>query len=599
MRHQLSLTLASSILAASLFGSASVAQPVLITAPQTIGPADTTITSTDGTVTAPLQSADITVRGAILTINGRHEIAGMTLEPGIDDSYGGITHEIGFKHDYSGNEQDIVCGVHLLVAGDFIVSQGAGIGLSGRGYGFREGPGVGVNNNCAGGGAGHGGGGGSGSGGCGGSAAGGTIYGSLYEPTDFGSGGTDDDNHNPRGGGAIRLDVGGLLDVSGNVIASATDGNAGRGAGGSILFSCGALSGNGIIEANGGTVQRAFNAGDGGGGGGGRIAIYYDSSSFSGTIRAVSGDGHQPGGAGSIVIQEADGPRTLIYDNHGLTCIPTVPVNGTLETDVLVIRGNARLSHDVRNVDGLTVEASEIVVEADGSIDATARGYGFREGPGHGFNSPCSGGGGGYGGGGGSGWGGCGSAAGGNPYGIMQYPSDLGSGGADDDNHSPYAGGRVTLNVSGQLSVHGSIRSDGTDGLSGRGSGGAVLIFAGSVGGTGFISANGGNDTITNPRRGGGGGGGRVAVYSCQEVADGVDLSAFGGDGNQAGTPGTVFIALNEADLNGDRVLDLRDIDYFIDAFINGYEPADLTRDGVHDLSDVSKFGTLFIGGCP
>ena len=588
-----------SAIAASLASSAALAQPVLITEPQTVTPTQTSITSTDGSVTAPLATAEIEVRGTTLTINGRHAIASLVVGEDASANSGLVTHDVETVHDYAGDGSDPVNGMHLILAGDLIIESGCFIDVSGRGYGFRAGPGAGVNNNCAGGGAGHGGGGGSGSGGCGGSAAGGTVYGSMYEPTDFGSGGTDDDNFNPRGGGGIRLDVAGLLQHDGEIRADATDGLGARGAGGSIWIECTELTGLGSVSANGGVANRSFNAGDGGGGGGGRIAIYSGSSSFLGTIGAVSGSGNQPGAAGSIVLQDGDGPRTVIYDNQGLTCIPTVPVDGLVETDVLIVRGNARLSHNIGDEDGLTVMADEIIVEADGVIDGTGRGYGYREGPGRGYNSPCSGGGGGYGGAGGNGSSWCGSASGGNPYGIIQYPADLGSGGARHDNQNPRAGGRITLNVTDQLTVEGYIRSDGTDGLGGRGSGGAVLIYCGAVSGSGFITANGGTTTETNPRRGGGGGGGRIAVYSCGGVIGDVELTAFNGSGFRDGTPGTVFVALNEADLNGDRVLDLSDIDYFIDAFINGYEPADLTRDGLHDLSDVIKFGTLFVSGCP
>ncbi len=53
------------------------------------------------------------------------------------------------------------------------------------------------------------------------------------------------------------------------------------------------------------------------------------------------------------------------------------------------------------------------------------------------------------------------------------------------------------------------------------------------------------------------------------------------------------------ADLNGDGVLDLSDVQAFIAAFMSGDLLADLTGDGVLDLSDVQAFTASFVAGCP
>lgn len=53
------------------------------------------------------------------------------------------------------------------------------------------------------------------------------------------------------------------------------------------------------------------------------------------------------------------------------------------------------------------------------------------------------------------------------------------------------------------------------------------------------------------------------------------------------------------ADLNGDGVLDLADINLFIAGFV-GHDPiADLTADGIYDLADINLFVGSFLMGCP
>lgn len=70
------------ISASALFliaGTAS-AQPVLITAPKTIGASDTTITPTAGGAAIALLTAEITVRGTTLVVNGRQSIQSLVVE---------------------------------------------------------------------------------------------------------------------------------------------------------------------------------------------------------------------------------------------------------------------------------------------------------------------------------------------------------------------------------------------------------------------------------------------------------------------------------------------------------------------------------------
>lgn len=62
---------------------------------------------------------------------------------------------------------------------------------------------------------------------------------------------------------------------------------------------------------------------------------------------------------------------------------------------------------------------------------------------------------------------------------------------------------------------------------------------------------------------------------------------------------GSLGGAVCPADLNGDGVLDLTDVQAFIAAFLAGDTLADITGDGVLDLADVQAFIASFTAGCP
>ena len=122
-------------------------------------------------------------------------------------------------------------------------------------------------------------------------------------------------------------------------------------------------------------------------------------------------------------------------------------------------------------------------------------------------------------------------------------------------------GGRVTITASDAVIVNGTIRANGGESAgsaAGDGSGGAILIRTSRIGGTGFISANGGgNGTGTA------GGGGRVAVY-CDyvEAHDNLDnlynITAFGGHGqydSRQASAGTVYVRYSDQEY-GDLYID-------------------------------------------
>ena len=108
-----------------------------------------------------------------------------------------------------------------------------------------------------------------------------TCYGSMFEPTAHGSGGRNDTTH---GGGVVKIKCAGDMTVNGVIRADGKqyqDGYGRSAAGGSVWLDIGGeFSGAGEITARGGLILYDNAAS------GGRIAIYYGTDSFTGTISA-------------------------------------------------------------------------------------------------------------------------------------------------------------------------------------------------------------------------------------------------------------------------------------------------------------------------
>lgn len=180
-----------------------------------------------------------------------------------------------------------------------------------------------------------------------------------------------------------------------------------------------------------------------------------------------------------------------------------------------------------------------VTIDATSSINADGAGYGSDAGPGKGSPGGSGGGGGGYGGGGGRG----NEGIGGNSYGDVFTPVQLGSGGGGDGNGATggSGGGALQLMIGGSLQVDGRISADGKlSGLFGEvgggGSGGSIWITSTNISGPGLISARGGAGGNNGFAHGGGGGGGRIALYfdtlSLNNVlATGAASARYGGAG--------------------------------------------------------------------
>jgi len=154
---------------------------------------------------------------------------------------------------------------------------------------------------------------------CGAVVDGGTFYGDLKTPLDFGSGGGGETAG--AAGGAIQivtnsLNLDGQISVNGeNGKVLGACGGSGGGSGGSILIKTNILEGSGKILANGGKGYSTL----GGGGAGGRIAIYYDSKdNFTGTVQSFGGGpGFKSGGPGTIFLKSPTQEYgDLIIDNN-------------------------------------------------------------------------------------------------------------------------------------------------------------------------------------------------------------------------------------------------------------------------------------------
>lgn len=350
-------------------------------------------------------------------------------------------------------------------------------------------------------------------GGCGGSGYRGTpgpTYGSVDAPDRLGSGGSGDSAG--FGGGALILEVDGVLTVDGTLSSHGGDGglNTGGGSGGSVLLQARTLSGEGIIGADGGNGTGSGRAG----GGGGRIAVDTPTNLFTGIIRA------------------SGGPSDYIRGGHG-----TFNFQSDLETD-LVIAGDIALppgtnwvfrsltvqsgaTLEIQSVTGTTAMAytdeiasrifisNDATVEAGATLSADALGYPYRQGEGAGTGRS----GGSYGGIGGWAWPATAEDMEDTDYGSAVAPDRLGSGGSQRDGYDAAggtAGGALIVEVAGMLTVNGTVSASGGRGgdSTGGGSGGSVWLRARTINGSGLIAVDGG-DGLSNS---GGGGGGRIAL---------------------------------------------------------------------------------------
>jgi hypothetical protein len=208
----------------------------------------------------------------------------------------------------------------------------------------------------------------------------------------------------------------------------------------------------------------------------------------------------------------------------------TVATNGQLTHEAVTIQDTTSLEDNKLNAKiqgNLTIDAGGqiyVSLKGYGGTSGNGAGYGPGRGTGDGLSAAHGG------------EGGNGTAP---TYGSVTDPVRCGSGAG----YSARGGGAVKLTISGALTLNGSILADGQPGYM-SGSGGSVSILAGTLAGSGTVSAvgtyNGDNS---------GGGGGRVAIVLTNASDTAIyaltAIRANGGPGKYAtvaGGAGTVYL---------------------------------------------------------
>jgi hypothetical protein len=276
------------------------------------GPADSVLIDGGYGANAPVLTNAVTVRRLTL---GVAQASLLTLQAPlttVDDLTVGPTGVL----QHADNSTSEVYVLNVTVGSNLTVATGGRIDVTGLGYDKGYGPGSSLIDEAAGGS--H-----AGQGGRGYWAASiySNTYGSALAPTNIGSGGGNRSAGTP-GGGAIRLQVGGVVTLDGNVLASGVDQSSdhgGAGAGGSVWISAPAWQGAGTVRASGGEAQWA----NGAGGGGGRVALYATGGGGFGALAmaARGGDGTASEGAGGTVYLRNGGVELLRIDNGGLSTV--------------------------------------------------------------------------------------------------------------------------------------------------------------------------------------------------------------------------------------------------------------------------------------
>ena len=432
-----------------------------------------------------------------------------------------------------------------------------------------------------------------------------TLYGSAFKPVTLGSGGGSGSlasGYGGAGGGAVHLVINGTLSVDGTISSKGligyfdNNGNqdrmGGGGAGGSIWLEVATLTSSsaaGKINAEGapGNDQVVrHNAG-----GGGRIALYYNTFTYTGEVSASGGSGFDTtenfsGGPGSVFKQQRGVSNELSFSNKSVTIarggfdLGDVTGLASSTLDLLSVKSTGAATHMRPYGTQSTMSITNANVESGSSINLDGLGYlghittstttwtaaqGTGAGASYLNNGQKSQGG---------AHGGLGGVSPvyvaenfGKIYGNPFSPVTMGSGGGGIVGTTPITsaagnvggsgGGALKLTLTGTLTLNGRVSSNGmagdaiaTTGENSGGAGGSVWLTVPTITGTGSVQANGG---IGNGMDGGGGGG-RVALYYTSIGGFSGSVLAAGGfgesstadtnvQGNFSGGPGTIFYA--------------------------------------------------------
>ena len=334
------------------------------------------------------------------------------------------------------------------------------------------------------------------------------------------------------------------MTIDGTISADGGDNGYGGGAGGSIWILADTLTGTGAITADGGSAGGDSRVG---GGGGGRISLQWNSGNmdFTGVIRAKGGlksggSALNHGSHGTIYVHVPDDPDNAWKEfwnasRHVKYDIALPP--GEYTFDDLYVDSGVTLECQGDD-DGTPAEGTGVVINAanvtvEGNAAISAYGLGFCEGQGPGTGTS-------YGKGGSHGGVAGGSSGFGDIYGSVSEPLSLGSGGASEG----IAGGAIKLDISGMLTLNGSLSASGEDHPYGAGAGGSIWIETNVLTGSGSVVANAGNATHGTEDRVSGAGGGRIAIYASSNIAGLSPVTVSEGSGLAGnGEPGTLVWA--------------------------------------------------------
>jgi hypothetical protein len=214
------------------------------------------------------------------------------------------------------------------------------------------------------------------------------------------------------------------------------------------------------------------------------LRILGASSNLMITNTALSGDGtgrlemegvvHAPinftmSGVMLVILEELNGPTAITTQTNGglelhASAMPSGIYNfnsitvGTGSTLRLVSYNNG--DTDYTNDYGVTLQVETLTVQTGGLVDANGQGYPSASGPGKGASGGA---------GGGAGHGGLGGNsqdeyAGGNVYGNVNAPTELGSGGGNGGILGGEGGGSIHLVINGTLQVNGAVSANGNNG---------------------------------------------------------------------------------------------------------------------------------------
>lgn len=226
-----------------------------------------------------------------------------------------------------------------LVCANMQIDSGGVVDATGKGYLNDQGPGKGASTSTSSYGGGGGAYGGKGSVGYS-NIAGGTEYGSIINPVDYGSGGgsnTASGYIGGSGGGIIYINVSNTLTLNGTIKcdgAKAPNGSSpycgGGGAGGTIKINTATFAGTGTIQANGGENYAAGYYG--GGGSGGRIAVTCNTNTFGNNFFATGSRGYSLYGAAGTIYFNIAGVESLYIKNENTSARETTIIHNNDQT---------------------------------------------------------------------------------------------------------------------------------------------------------------------------------------------------------------------------------------------------------------------------